>query len=127
VSEPNNSKPPPPEPPEGRGGPTETIWIAFDPRFTPNHLGYLPEILRADDPRPVKAQLEDRYAHGGGWRPIKGFALDPDSLVLAFPEDPPYRPAAACHLGKELVIFYPQCQLLCVVQRDGAWEVTRVD
>jgi hypothetical protein len=121
------SKPTPPEPPEGRGEPTEQIWWILDSRFTPDHLGYLPDILQTGDKRPVKDQLNERYAHGGGWRPIAGFALDPNSFVLTFPEDQPYRPAAACHLGEELVIFYPQCSLLCVVQRDGAWEVTRVD
>jgi hypothetical protein len=46
---------------------------------------------------------------------------------LRFPGDPPFLPAAACAFGDELVIFYPQCSLLAVLQADGSFEVTRVD
>jgi hypothetical protein len=89
-------------------------------------LGFLPDILDAGDKRPVKDQLEDRYAHGGGWRPIKGFTMDNDR-VLHFPEDPPFHPAAMTAIGDEIVIFYPNCSLLAVIAKDGSFEVTRVD
>jgi hypothetical protein len=47
--------------------------------------------------------------------------------TLRFPGDPPYRPAAAADFNGELVIFYPSCSLLAVIQQDGKFEVTRVD
>ena len=95
-------------------------------------LGFLPDILMSEDKRPVKEQLEDRYRHGGGWRPIKGFRLAKGKDILAqpalrFPGDPPFKAAAIGKISDETVIFYPQCSLLAVVAKDGSWEVTRVD
>jgi hypothetical protein len=106
-----------------------TTWIALDKRFTPEHLGFLPEILLAEDKRKVKDQLEDRYAHGGGWRgfPEGHFRLDRMNMTLRFPGDPPFRPAAFTQIGDETVVFYPLCSLLMVLQADGKYEVTRVD
>jgi hypothetical protein len=86
----------------------------------------LPDILLASDKRPVKEQLEDRYAHGGGWRPIPGMRMTRD-YVLHFPGDPPFKPAAYSAFGDEIVIFYPQCSLLAVVHPDASYEVCRVD
>jgi hypothetical protein len=102
-----------------------SAWIMFSGHSF-RELGFLPDILRANDKRPVKDQLEDRYAHGGGWRPIKGFTMD-KNRVLRFPEDPPFYPAAIIVIGGETVIFYPNCSLLAVIAKDGSFEVTRVD
>jgi hypothetical protein len=106
-----------------------TTWISLDPGFRAQHLGLLWDILQADDKRPVKEQLEDRYAHGGGWRPFgEGhFKLDRMTMNLRFPGDPPFRPAAFTQIGDETVVFYPNCSLLMVLQKDGKYEVTRVD
>jgi hypothetical protein len=106
-----------------------TTWIALDPRFRPEGLGFLPDILLANDPRPVKAQLDDRYRHGGGYRPFsdKKFKLDRMTMVLHYPGDPPFRPAAFTQIGDETVVFYPVCSLLAIIQKDGSWEITRVD
>jgi hypothetical protein len=103
------------------------IWVALDARFRPEHLGFLPDILLHDDQRSVKDQLEDRYAHGGGWRPIEGLKLNRKTMVMRYPGDPPYKPAAFTTIGKEIVVFYPQCSLLTIIQPDGSYEVTRVD
>jgi hypothetical protein len=106
-----------------------TIWIGIDRKFTPEWLGFLPEILLEEDKRTVKEQLEDRYSHGGGWRPFgdKKFKLDQMTKVLRYPGDPPFKPAAFTQIGDETVVFYPQCSLLAVIQKDGSWEITRVD
>lgn len=106
-----------------------TTWVQLDPLFHPHGLGFLPDILRDDDKRTVREQLEDRYAHGGGWRPMRshGFRLNKKTWVLSFPGDPPFKPAAMCGIGAEIVVFYPQCSLLLVFQPDDSWEVTRVD
>lgn len=103
------------------------IWIALDARFHPEQLGFLPDILTSDDARPVKEQLEDRYRHGGGWRPIPGMSLNRKTMTMRFPGDPIFKPAAFTTIGKEIVVFYPQCSLLAVIQPDGKFEVTRVD
>jgi hypothetical protein len=104
---------------------TPTIWFRLDP--TLRSLGFLPDIVMAEDKRPVKEQLEDRYAHGGGFRPIKGFKLNPKTLVLRFPGDDPFKPGATAKINDETVVFYPYCSLLMILQRDGKFEVTRVD
>jgi hypothetical protein len=104
-----------------------TLWLALDKRFRPEQLGFLPEILTDSDPRSVKEQLEDRYAHGGGWRPITGMHMNPETRVMYFPGDPPFKPAALTEIGEEVVIFYPLCSLLAVIQPDGSYQVTRVD
>jgi hypothetical protein len=104
-------------------------WIALNPELDPRVLGFLPEILLDEDVRPVKEQLNDRYAHGGGYRPFgdKKFKLDRMTMVLRYPGDPPFVPAAFTQIGNETVIFYPQCSLLLILQKDGTWEITRVD
>ncbi len=106
-----------------------SIWHQIDPRFSPHGLGLLPDILIDLDTRPVKEQLEDRYAHGGGFRPMRTsqWRFDPRTMILRFPGDPPFRPAAYTMINGEKCIFYPQASLLCIVQPDGEWEVTRVD
>lgn len=98
------------------------MWLLLEPIS----LGFLPDILREDDPRPVKDQLEDRYAHGGGWRPIKGFKMRAGH-VLRYPGDRPFRPSAIAQFGDEKVIFYRAGSLLAVIQPDKSFEVTRVD
>jgi hypothetical protein len=104
-----------------------SLWVSLDPSFhLPEGLGFLPDILSAADRRPVKAQLMDRYAHGGGWRPIQGFRMQ-KNRTLRFPGDPPFRPSAATDINGELVIFYRNCSLLAVIQKDGKFEVTRCD
>ena len=106
-----------------------TTWIALNTKFRPEHLGFLPDILLEEDKRPVKEQLEDRYAHGGAWRafPKKHFRLNRMSMVLTYPGDPPFKPAAFTQIGEETVVFYPTCSLLMVLQANGDYEVTRVD
>lgn len=103
------------------------------PRVTLDHLGFLPEILLSDDPRPVKDQLEERYAHGGGYRPMKDskFKLVREGFSLKYPGDPLYRPIAKFIFPKtkEVAFFYQEGSFLCIVQDDGAGDyvVTRVD
>jgi hypothetical protein len=104
-----------------------TVWTAIDKAFHPSWLGFLPDILLAEDKRPVKAQLEDRYAHGGGFRPIAGMKLNRMTMIMHFPGDPPYVPAAWTQIGEEKVYYYPLCSLLLILQPDHSWEVTRVD
>lgn len=101
------------------------VWIQVDPRFHPDNLGFLPDIIYSEDPRPVKEQLEDRYRHGGGYRPMKGFTMK--NYVLHYPGDPPFKPAAMTTINKEVVVFYTVGSLLAIIQPNGTFEVTRVD
>lgn len=100
-------------------------WTMLHPKMTMDHLGYLPDIILEEDPRPVKEQLEDRYRHGGGWRPNNGFKLLANN-TLAYPGDPPFKPLATAQLRDEMLLFYDHA-LLAVVQSDRSFAVTRVD
>jgi hypothetical protein len=89
-------------------------------------LGFLPDIIRKDDPRPVAEQVNDRYAHGGGWRPMRGWELDRETYAITYLEDPPYKPIAATKIKNEFVLVYPHAWV-AVVQENGAFEVARMD
>lgn len=101
-------------------------WLLLDPRMTPEHLGFIPEFLNEADPRPARAQIDERYAHGGGWRPVDGFTIDDDGSIR-FPGDAaPLPPLAQTMLRGEAILFYEHDWLL-ILQRDGTFEIARVD
>jgi hypothetical protein len=98
-------------------------WIALKPGVD---LGFLPGLIHEGDVRPVAEQLNDRYRHGGGWRPTPGFTLNKATLALKYPEDPSMHPLAMSTLRDETLVFYPPAFLM-ILQGDGSFEVSRVD
>lgn len=100
-------------------------WRFLHPKMTLEHLGLLPEIIRPDDPRPVADQLEDRYSHGGGYRPLPGVTISGNGVRL-YPGDPPIEPVATIRINDEVVWFYPDA-FIAIVQPDGSAAMTRVD
>jgi hypothetical protein len=100
------------------------MWKAIG-KFNLLNLGLLPDIVSSKDPRSVKEQIEDKYRHGGGWRPINNFTMR--GQILYYPGDPPFKPNAYIQIRDELVIFYQMGSLLAVIQKDSSFEVTRVD
>lgn len=88
-------------------------------------LGMLPEFFSVNDPRSAREQLNDAYAHGGGWSPLPGFKLSAD-YILKYPGDPPMKPLAAARLRDEEIIIYPHAWV-CIKQSDGTFEVARID
>lgn len=91
-------------------------------------LGFLPQIITDLDPRPVREQIADRYAHGGGWNPFKGFDLrsPATNARLEYPGDPPMRELSRTQIRDETVIFF-EYSWVAVVQPTGEWEVVRMD
>jgi hypothetical protein len=85
-------------------------------------------IIRADDPRPVADQINDRYSHGGGWFPYgQGqWTRNPETGALKYPGDPAMPPLASIRVNDELVVLYDHA-LICVVQPDGTFLVSRMD
>lgn len=94
------------------------------PRMTHEHLGFIPEFLSPNDPRPAKEQFQSNY-HFGGWRPFKGFRLLPNN-GLAYPGDPVQMPLAQTKLRDELIVFYPSAWV-AIIQPDRSFEVCRMD
>jgi hypothetical protein len=66
------------------------IWVARHPKATPEMLGYLPDMISDEDPRPAREQFDANYRQGGGWSPFPGFTLMPDD-TLEYPGDPPVK------------------------------------
>lgn len=92
-------------------------------------LGLLPFIFREDDPRPAAEQANDRYAHGGGWRPFEGFAYDPSDHSLTYPGDPAYRPFAKLRLplSSETLLVYPYSWVAVLKDGEDVPQICRMD
>ena len=97
--------------------------------------GLLPEIIWQDDPRPAREQFNDRYAHGGGWNPMKGWLFKPGpdgEATLVFQSNDEeddaeeYREMSRTTINSEILILF-DCEFLAIVQPDGSFEVDRVD
>ncbi len=86
--------------------------------------GLIPSFMHWDELRSVREQFNERYI--GGWRPFKGFKLDPSTMTLTYPGDPPYRPIDMIAFRDERLYLYPYSWVL-VMQHDGSWEVCRMD
>ena len=106
-----------------------TVWYLMHPRMTAEMLGLIPSFFHDNDPRSAREQIDDRYAHGGGWRPIKGFRLLPSRTIQYYDAEGPEEPLpvlAYCHLRDEVICFYAHCWV-AIIQPDGSFEVSRLD
>ena len=100
-------------------------WELLHPHMRPEMLGLLAYWLDDEDPRPAKDQFNGHYAHGGGWRPFKGFKLS-ESNWLIYPEDPPLQPLAQCQFRNELIVFYEHAWV-AIIHKDRYFEACRMD
>lgn len=98
-------------------------WTMLDKRMTLDRLGYLPEFLSDNDPRPAKEQFDTNYI--SGWHPFKGFIKGKDNS-LTYPGDPPQPPLASTKLRNELICYY-QYSWVAIIQPDNSFEVCRMD
>jgi hypothetical protein len=99
------------------------------PKVRPEVFGIIPEFLDLTDPRPAREQFNEHYAHGGGWRPMKGWKLMDDNSIWYPSEedsDPPCVPLAQVKFRKELIVLYEHAWV-AVIQPDRSFEVCRMD
>ena len=104
-----------------------TVWHE---RF-PGAAGIVPEFLDPDNALSAKDQIDQAYAHGGGWREFDGFTLkldwaDPRNCELLYPGDPPMSAKAYCLFGEELVVLY-DFDWCSVSRPSGTCHVARLD
>lgn len=102
-------------------------WVLLQPGMMPEDLGpYLPFFLVVEDQRPAAEQFNERYKFGG-WRP---YGQDQFTMTkgygLMFPGDPVQQPRALTRLRNETIILYPH-DVFAIVQKDGSFEVSRMD
>lgn len=113
---------------------TACIWVLREPDILPS-IGLLLTFVDADDPRPIAEQFNERYAHGGGWKPQpkRRWRLEGASLVYDCGPDEPdevYRPLAfTIHpITKELITVYDFGYVIIAQPGgDGDWDVARMD
>jgi hypothetical protein len=101
------------------------VWIAKHPKATPEMLGYIPGWIHEDDSRPIKEQIDNNYRHGGGWYNFQGFTMA-ENGNLHYPGDPPTLLLFEAKLRDETIRFY-QHSWVAIVQKDGSFEVARID
>jgi len=88
--------------------------------------GIIPTMLNVDDPRPAAQQLDSGYQHGGGWRPFTKFTFDQKAATLTYPGDPPMRPLSIMSFRDETLMMFESAWVV-ILQKDGRWEVSRMD
>lgn len=109
------------------------MWTLL-PGTHPDILGFLPLILRVDDERKIADQLNDRYAHGGGYFPMKleKWQLNRETRILTYHDEEDeseiYQPLAThwFPLSEERAILY-KYSILLILAPDGSFALTRVD
>lgn len=102
----------------------------FNARYKPEQIipamGRIPEFVLADDPRPAHEQIDERYAHGGGWNahlPGK-WQMDQGDWLL-YPGDPALEPLAFAWHGEERIVIYPHAFVAIITGE--AFSVARLD
>ena len=93
-----------------------------------NVVGFIPQFISEHDERPAKEQINEAYAHGGGWHSFKGFELiyKGDHLELQYPDDPPMQELSRAEFRDELLVFF-ESSWLAIIQKDGSFDVARLD
>ena len=101
-------------------------WQFLHPRMQFDMLGYIPTFLDDRNPDPAAKQIARNYC--GGWFKMntEKFKLDPETMILRYPGDPPIQPLARTYLRDEELTFYEH-ELLMIRQKDGSWELARLD
>lgn len=89
-------------------------------------LGALPDLLEPESTDPLAEQIDRNYQHGGGWSPFHGFAFDPASQTITYPEDEPLAPLVRMTTENETLYLYEMSWVL-ILQQDGSYEVARID
>lgn len=100
------------------------IWVMRHPQATVEMLGFIPEFLSENDPRPAREQFAANYV--SGWSPFKGFKVAADGSSLRYPDDPPQLLIAETRLRDEVIRFYDG-SWVGVFQPDGSYEISRMD
>ncbi len=90
--------------------------------------GYLPLMLDERDPRSVQEQLNESYAHGGGWNSFSGFTLVErgGNYALSYPGDPLMLEVSRAQFRDQLLVLF-QYSWLGIIEEGKLLDVARVD
>jgi hypothetical protein len=108
---------------------TEMIWQLMHPQATPETLGFVPDFFSNDNPLSAKEQIEQNYKHGGGFHPFPGFTMVHNGLM--YPGDPimPLLAQTVLHpdTDKPEIIRMYLASWVAIIQKDGSYEICRMD
>ncbi len=102
-------------------------WVLKHPRATMDHLGYIPSFIDTNNPAPAAKQIDDAYI--SGWSPFgKGrWTMAPDFSSIRYPGDPAMPIIAEAQLRDETLRLYDGGPWLAIFQKDGSYEIARMD
>lgn len=69
-------------------------------------VGIIPQFLSYLDPRDPVEQINEAYAHGGGWNDFDGFTFDPVAHSIKYPGDPKHEALAETVLNGKRIFVY---------------------
>jgi hypothetical protein len=99
-------------------------FIPKHPQARSDMLGFLPAFWDESDPRSARDQANNAYGHGGGWNPFNGFRMTEKGI--AYPGDPIMPLLFEAKLRDETIRVY-DCAWVAIVQKDGSYEICRMD
>lgn len=99
-------------------------WQAWHPNVTIETLGYIPDFVSDEDPRPAREQFAANYI--SGWHPVPGFKILGNGNLVSR-GDPPCRLLAQARLRDEYICLYEHSWVSVIDIRDGTYEVSRMD
>lgn len=105
------------------------LFHPLHPKFTQEMAGLLPSFFSPSDPRPAAEQLNEAYAHGGGWQPqSKWKCTNILTKSMKYPGDRAITPIARAQLPitQETILLYPH-SCVAIFQKDHSFEMGRVD
>lgn len=91
-------------------------------------VGYLPGMADPADPRSFQEQVNETYAHGGGWNSFPGFSLHVNGgrFSLVYPGDPPMRERARAKFRDQTIVLFDMAWI-GIVEGDRLIDVSRMD
>lgn len=106
-------------------------WDYIHPRATADHLGYLPSFIDITSPTPLAEQINANYQSGwnsfgqGQWRINRDAKPAP---TLQYPGDPTLFPIAMYHhKPTDETLYFYDASIACIMQKDGKFDVARID
>ncbi|HEU5116458.1 MAG TPA: hypothetical protein VFT74_07260, partial [Isosphaeraceae bacterium] len=97
-------------------------------------LGFIPTFILDSDPRSLQEQIEERYAHGGGWRPMDGWTHEwvrrigqGTVLDICYPGDPWLSPVASTTLRNQRLFVYQHAWVAIATEASSSIEIARLD
>lgn len=104
-------------------------WEVMQVRHAFSAIGFLPDIIlnEAYDSRPVVDQVNQRYAHGGGWHAMSGFKWNRIAKTLRYPGDPPMHAVARFEASTKETVYVFESGWVLVDRGGDDYEVARLD